>query len=412
MFFALGAFTAGLLMLLIAPAFWRRTVRLTRRDIEATVPMSMVEARAARDQLRAEYAVETRRLEIARSALSDKVTRQQFEITEGREIAKSLGLERDEKLRMLAEGEQREQALRDELRRKEEDLSRITARMRDTEADLKRRSQQFVELSQKLGERAARGSAALEGEEGASREIARLESEIAGQKARQTADAAKILSLEGELSELRRRYASLEDSRSPVTGSSPRNGAATDTVIQKLENLVIDLEGRNVEAQAEIARLSLQMEALRGLDGDNSEGALQSLEAENNALAEELNRITVERGRLESQLRKTNQVRDTENAALREEMTDLAARLAAITADAEGEGSAIDQILSAEAKSRNGHEGASLVNAPTGRRNGAANPPRTTAPSLADRIRGFRKSGQASPTTTKKSETKPASVTN
>ncbi|MDJ0931911.1 MAG: hypothetical protein QNJ43_15185 [Breoghania sp.] len=56
--------TAGLLMLVFGPAVWRRAVRLTRRSFEATSPMSLAEVHASRDQLRAEYAVKTRRLEL------------------------------------------------------------------------------------------------------------------------------------------------------------------------------------------------------------------------------------------------------------------------------------------------------------------------------------------------------------
>lgn len=62
---ALGFLLAGMLMLLFAGPFWRRAVRLTTKRLEATLPMSMADIQADKDQLRAEYAVEIRRLEIA-----------------------------------------------------------------------------------------------------------------------------------------------------------------------------------------------------------------------------------------------------------------------------------------------------------------------------------------------------------
>jgi chromosome segregation ATPase len=64
MILALGFLFAGLLALAFAPAFWRRANRLTRRRLETQVPLSVQEILAERDQLRAEFAVEQRRLEL------------------------------------------------------------------------------------------------------------------------------------------------------------------------------------------------------------------------------------------------------------------------------------------------------------------------------------------------------------
>ena len=64
MYFALGALASGLVMLMIMPAVWRRAVRLTRKRIEAATPITLAEFRADKDQLRAEYALSTRRLEM------------------------------------------------------------------------------------------------------------------------------------------------------------------------------------------------------------------------------------------------------------------------------------------------------------------------------------------------------------
>jgi len=63
MIFALGFLVSGLLALLVLPAFWRRAMRLSRRRLEMLMPLSMAEVFAERDQLRAQAAVEQRRLE-------------------------------------------------------------------------------------------------------------------------------------------------------------------------------------------------------------------------------------------------------------------------------------------------------------------------------------------------------------
>lgn len=62
---ALGFLLAGMLTLLFAGPFWRRAVRLTTKRLETTLPMSLADIQADKDQLRAEYAVEIRRLEMA-----------------------------------------------------------------------------------------------------------------------------------------------------------------------------------------------------------------------------------------------------------------------------------------------------------------------------------------------------------
>jgi chromosome segregation ATPase len=63
MIFALGFLFAGLLTLLFLPAFWRRAMRLSTRRLEMQMPLSMAEIVAERDQLRAEFAAATRRVE-------------------------------------------------------------------------------------------------------------------------------------------------------------------------------------------------------------------------------------------------------------------------------------------------------------------------------------------------------------
>ena len=63
MIFALGVLSAGLISIAILPAFWRRAERLVRKQLERQLPLSPREIAAERDQLRAAFAVEQRRLE-------------------------------------------------------------------------------------------------------------------------------------------------------------------------------------------------------------------------------------------------------------------------------------------------------------------------------------------------------------
>lgn len=63
MIFALGFLAASLCALLLLPAVNARAARLSRRRIEARLPLSVSEVAAEKDYLRAQFAVAQRRLE-------------------------------------------------------------------------------------------------------------------------------------------------------------------------------------------------------------------------------------------------------------------------------------------------------------------------------------------------------------
>ncbi|MCC0004052.1 MAG: hypothetical protein H6872_02455 [Methylobacteriaceae bacterium] len=93
MIFMLGALSAGLLALLLLPAFWRRALRLTRRRLEMLMPLSMDEVVAERDLLRAEFAAEKRRLEQRMEAQAETQAQELVEL--GRRATEIVGLQND-----------------------------------------------------------------------------------------------------------------------------------------------------------------------------------------------------------------------------------------------------------------------------------------------------------------------------
>jgi hypothetical protein len=87
MFCAMGFFLAALLALPFVPLVHRRAVRLTARRFEDTVPSSVVEMRADRDQLRAQFAVAIRKLEIHVDVLKGKTAAHQTRSQLQRDLA-------------------------------------------------------------------------------------------------------------------------------------------------------------------------------------------------------------------------------------------------------------------------------------------------------------------------------------
>lgn len=99
---------------------------LTRKRIEASVPLTMGEIQADKDRMRAEFAMSTRRLEMSVKAFKEKAASQVMEITRSREELKRLAEEYSAENEALSELEARDGELRAELRRREEQLAKMS----------------------------------------------------------------------------------------------------------------------------------------------------------------------------------------------------------------------------------------------------------------------------------------------
>src|SRR6218665_437460 len=130
MYFVLGLLVAGLVALIIMPAVWRRAVRLTKKRIEAAPPMTMAESRADKDQLRAEFALSTRRLEMNVEALRRRLSDQLRDINRKRTEVGAIKGERESQLTQIRELEEREAELRRRILDLEKDGADLSQRLR------------------------------------------------------------------------------------------------------------------------------------------------------------------------------------------------------------------------------------------------------------------------------------------
>ena len=80
MYIGIGFLFAGLLVIGVIPLVHARAVRLTRKRLEAMTPMSLAEIQAEKDQLRAEFAMTTRRLEMSVEQMKTKSNNQLAEL--------------------------------------------------------------------------------------------------------------------------------------------------------------------------------------------------------------------------------------------------------------------------------------------------------------------------------------------
>ena len=116
MYFGIGFLVAALLCLLFVPLVHNRAVRLTMKRLEAATPLSIAEIRADKDQLRAEFAMSTRRLEMSVEKMKAKTTTQLAELGKKSDAINQLKKELGEKTATIFALEARDKTLRDQLR--------------------------------------------------------------------------------------------------------------------------------------------------------------------------------------------------------------------------------------------------------------------------------------------------------
>src|SRR5215470_12750050 len=122
MFVAIGFLVAGLLVIGVIPLVHARAVRLTMRRLEALTPLSMAEIQADKDQLRAEFAMSTRRLEMSVEQMKAKTTNQLAELGKKSEAIGRLKLELGEKTAALFALEAKDKEMHEQLRAIEAEL--------------------------------------------------------------------------------------------------------------------------------------------------------------------------------------------------------------------------------------------------------------------------------------------------
>ena len=152
MYFGIGFLVAALLGLLFVPLVHNRAVRLTMRRLEAATPLSIAEIRADKDQLRAEFAMSTRRLEMSVAQMKTKTTSQLAELGKKSDAINQLKKELGEKTATIFAIEARDKTQREQLRTTEEEFQLKNSALREVERTLADKEAELVKLVAELGE--------------------------------------------------------------------------------------------------------------------------------------------------------------------------------------------------------------------------------------------------------------------
>src|ERR1043166_1990509 len=150
MYVGIGFLVASLLVIGLIPLVHARAVRLTMKRLEAATPMSMAEIQADKDQLRAEFAMSTRRLEMSVDQMKAKTTSQLAEIGKKSEAVGRLKLELGEKTASLFALEAKEKQVSEDLHAKEQELSGRVNELQETQHTLTGIQTQLAEVTEKF----------------------------------------------------------------------------------------------------------------------------------------------------------------------------------------------------------------------------------------------------------------------
>jgi DNA repair exonuclease SbcCD ATPase subunit len=363
MYLAIGFLVSMLFGLMILPLVHNRAVRLTTRRMEAATPLSMAEIQADKDQLRADFAMSARKLELSVEQLRAKTASQLAELGKKSDAINRMKLELSEKTATIFSLEAREKSIKDQLRSTEEEFAAKTLMLRGAEQELIDKQAELAKLNHDLSDKSMMADSRQLELVALRTQIDALQSRV-GDAEKEFTETGKRLDQERAQSEAASRE--LAEARERLDGLNHR---VTDLDRQLLlqvkeaelaSNRASELETENKKllaaneaAMRTVQQLRDEMAALGA--GAGPSPALEKLRGEKAALERELDAARDERAAALRELATIQKQAESswaqermENALLRERINDIAAEVAKLAMQLEGPNSAIDAILAAE----------------------------------------------------------------
>lgn len=376
MYLAIGFLVSMLFGLMIVPLVHNRAVRLTTRRLEAATPLSMAEIQADKDQLRAEFAMSARRLEMSVDQLKNKTTSQLAELGKKSDAINRMKLELGEKNATIFSLEAREKAVKEQLRATEEEFTAKTESLRDAEQALKDKQLELAKINAELSDRSMTADTRQI-------ELVAVRAQIDALKGRvgeaEKEFAATQARLEQERSDSEKATRELAAARSRVENLSQRVTDLDRQLIvqvkeaEMLGNRVNDLEARLATQGKMLAERDFENNQLRqaneaaerlarelrveiaALNEGGKSPAFEKLKTEKAVVEEQLRVARDERAKLQRDINAIQQQAESswatermENALLRERINDIAAEVAKLAMQLEGPNSPIEAMLAAE----------------------------------------------------------------
>ena len=370
MYFGIGFLVAALLGLLFVPLVHNRAVRLTMRRLEAATPLSIAEIRADKDQLRAEFAMSTRRLEMSVEQMKTRTTSQLAELGKKSDAINQLKKELGEKTTAIASLEAREKHLRNQLGATEDEFALKSSALREAERALADKEAELAKLVAELGERSILADsqrvelASVRTQvETMKLSVADYERAVRTTEDRLTRERGDAEAAANQLNEARGKL----DELATHTAELERQLVAQTTEAELLGRRVQELETRLGEQGRLLAEREFEIGQLRGEiataskiglrdetnnvggggDADRFRADVSQLEAQLAAALDERAKLQREIVTMKREAETAWAAERVENALLRERINDVAAEVARLTAALEGPGSPIESMLAA-----------------------------------------------------------------
>ncbi|HHY51555.1 MAG TPA: hypothetical protein GYA10_17625 [Alphaproteobacteria bacterium] len=387
MYFALGVLVAGLLGLMIMPAVWQRAVRLTKKRIEAATPITMAEFRADKDQLRAEFALSTRRLEMNVEALRRRLADQLRDINRRKTELGGMKNERENHLAVVRELEEREGELRRRILELEKESADLAQKLRMRDREYAEKVSQLEAARETLRGNMPRAFAvdgrALSGDYNA--DVDELLQLLEMERKRASFLEAQNRTLLGQLESSDRRTADATAAAAELRASLARKEEAAVAS----QNELIEAEARIADAESRVNEILEQTARIV----ETGEQQHSQLLAEKLSLEEEVERLRVKVLTVESTVMADWDTERIEQSHLREKLNDIATDVSRLVYALEGHGLPDSEESLFDRVQRYADDGVELEEIPVG----SAPAPKPAAPvtaspgsSVSDRLTALR----------------------
>jgi chromosome segregation ATPase len=375
MYGAIGFLLSMLCGLMIVPLVHNRAVRLTTRRLEAATPLSMAEIQADKDQLRAEFAMSARRLEMSVEQLKSRTTSQLAELGKKSDAINRMKIELGEKNATIFALEAREKAVKEQLRATEEEFAAKTEALREAEQALADKQGELSRLNVDLNDRSILADtrqvelvALRTHVEELKMTVGEAEQQFAASQSRLTqarsdseAATQQLLEARGRVENLGQRVTDLDRQlivqvKEAEMLSDRVNDLESRLATQGKLLAERDYENAQLRQANEIAERTLN-ELHEEIERANSGRwpAIETLKTEKAAAEEQLRLARDERAKLQREVNAVRQQAENswatermENALLRERINDIAAEVAKLAMQLEGPNSPIEAMLASE----------------------------------------------------------------
>jgi chromosome segregation ATPase len=376
MYLAIGFLVSMLFGLMIVPLVHNRAVRLTTKRLEAATPLSMAEIQADKDQLRAEFAMSARRLELSVDQLRNKTTSQLAELGKKSDAINRMKIELGEKSATIFSLEAREKSIKDQLRATEEEFAAKTQLLRGAETALIDKQAELAKLNHDLSDKSMVAESrqvelitvraqidALQNRVGdAEKEFSATQARLEQQRGESDAATRELVEARERVENLSHRVTDLDRQLMLQVKEAEMLGNRINDLENRLAaqgKLLAEREYENKqlrEAAEAATRTEKELrDEIAALNSGKSSPALEKLRSEKAAIEQQLGIARDERAKAQRDLNAMQQQAESswatermENALLRERINDIAAEVAKLAMQLEGPNSAIEAILAAE----------------------------------------------------------------